>query len=203
MILINYGIDHGAFGYGHAGTAIVKPNDTLKDLRQFTLPNTFTDVKWIDNKTAIALYDITPDLRSGSISKISDKEINGIKIVVKANDYISDNFKRKIEHSELSPDGKNVLVAFRYTDGTTFSPIQISIISKGDSLGKYGNFYIGTPQSDYVLNATWNNSNQLIFYTNQFDSYMIQYYLVDARPAIPYSIVIDDKKYGGKYLWTE
>lgn len=50
MVLINYSIDLGAFGYGYAGTAILKAVDTTKNLREYTLANDYTRVKWIDNK---------------------------------------------------------------------------------------------------------------------------------------------------------
>ncbi len=58
MILINYSLDLGAFGYGQAGTAILKLSDTTKNLRDFSLPNTLTRLKWIDNKNISAQYDI-------------------------------------------------------------------------------------------------------------------------------------------------
>ena len=36
MLLINYSLDLGAFGYGQAGTAILKLSDTTKNLRDFS-----------------------------------------------------------------------------------------------------------------------------------------------------------------------
>lgn len=36
MLLLNYGIDLGATGYGQEGTAILKTQDTSKNLRLFT-----------------------------------------------------------------------------------------------------------------------------------------------------------------------
>jgi hypothetical protein len=47
MLLINYSLDLGAFGNGQAGTAILKPSDTIKNLRDFSLPNTLTRLRWI------------------------------------------------------------------------------------------------------------------------------------------------------------
>ena len=82
-----------------------------------------------------------------------------------------------------------------------FSPINISIINIGNKIPKYGNFYIGEKQSDYILNGNWNNQNQLIFYSNNQDTDLIKYYFVENRPKIKFSIIKNEKKYGGKYLW--
>ena len=78
MLLLNYGIDLGAFGYGQAGTAILKLADTAKNLRLFTLPNTFDRLKWIDNKTISAQFDTIPFVRHGKPSTFRDTIINDI-----------------------------------------------------------------------------------------------------------------------------
>ena len=64
MLLINYSLDLGAFGYGQSGTAILKLSDTTKNLRDFSLPNTLTRIKWLDNQTISAQFDILPSLRT-------------------------------------------------------------------------------------------------------------------------------------------
>ena len=125
MILLNYGIDEGALGYGHAGTVILKLRDTVKNLRLFTLPNIYSNVQWIDNKTVAASYDVIPDLREGVKPKGSNKTINGVKVIIEVNDGIGKNFHLKIEHREISPNGKKEFVAYRYTDNKTFTPIHI------------------------------------------------------------------------------
>ena len=63
MILLNYGINHGAFGYGHAGTAVLKLADTTKNLRQYTIAYNLDRFKWLDSKTVSAKFDIIPFLR--------------------------------------------------------------------------------------------------------------------------------------------
>ncbi len=57
MILLSYGIDLGAFGYGQAGHAILKLTDTTKNLRNFTLPNTLKHLNWVDTKSIVAQID--------------------------------------------------------------------------------------------------------------------------------------------------
>jgi hypothetical protein len=204
MLLINYSLDLGAFGYGQAGTAILKPSDTTKNLRDFSLPNTLTRLKWIDNQTISAQFDILPSLRSGEKITLTDKEINGVTIKVSALDYIDKEDHLEIEHREVSPNGRFELVAYRYLkDRSNLNFIHISVIPVGGQIPKYGNYLIADLQSDYVLNGTWTEKNELKFYSNSQYSDLIQYYLVKDRAKIEYKIVTDDKEYGSKYRWTK
>ena len=204
MLLINYSLDLGAFGYGQSGTAILKLSDTTKNLRDFSLPNTLTRLKWLDNQTISAQFDILPSLRSGEKITLTDQEINGVKIKVSALDYIDKDDHLEVEHRELAPNGQFELVAYRYLkDRSNLNFIHISIIPVGGQIPKYGNYLIADMQSDYVLNGTWTEKNELKFYSNSQYSDLIQYYLVKDREEIKYEIVTDDKEYGSKYRWTK
>ncbi|MBC7440114.1 MAG: hypothetical protein H7250_09045 [Flavobacterium sp.] len=204
MLLISYSLDLGAFGYGQAGTAILKLSDTTKNLREFTIPNTLTSVKWIDNKNVSAQFDILSSLRTGDKVELKDIEVNGIRVKVSALDYIDKDDRQEIEHRELSPNGQFELVAYRYLkDKSNLNFSHISVIPVGGQIPKYGNYLIADMQSDYVIYATWTKNNELQFYTNSQYSDLVQYYLVDSRPKINFKIVTDDKKYGSKYRWTE
>ena len=204
MLLINYSLDLGAFGYGQAGTAILKLSDTTKNLRDFSLPNTLTRLKWLDNQTISSQFDILHSLRTGEKIALTDKEINGVKIKVSALDYIDKDDHLEIEHRELAPNGQFELVAYRYLkDRSNLNFIHISIIPVGGQIPKYGNYLIADMQSDYVLNGTWTEKNELKFYSNSQYSDLIQYYLVNGRAKINYEIVTDDKEYGSKYRWTK
>ena len=204
MLLINYSLDLGAFGYGQAGTAILKLSDTTKNLRDFSLPNTLTKVKWLDNQNISAQFDILTSLRTGEKIEFKDEEINNVKIKVSALDYIDKEDHLEIEHKETSPNGQFELVAYRYLkDRSNLNFIHISIIPVGGQIPKYGNYLIADMQSDYVMYGTWNKNNELEFYSNTQYSDLVQYYLVDSRPKVDYRIVTDDKKYGSKYRWTE
>lgn len=204
MLLINYSLDLGAFGYGQSGTAILKLSDTTKNLRNFSLPNTLTRSKWLDNQTISAQFDILQSLRTGEKITLTDKEINGVKIKVSALDYIGKDDHLEIEHKETSPNGQFELVAYRYLkDRSNLNFIHISVIPVGGKIPKYGNFLIADLRSDYVLYGTWTKKNELEFYTNTQYSDLVQYYLVDSRPKLNYKILIDDIKYGSKYRWAE
>lgn len=204
MLLINYSLDLGAFGYGQSGTAILKLSDTTKNLRDFSLPNTLTRLKWLDNQTISAQFDILPSLRTGEKITLTDKEINSVKIKVSALDYIDKDDHLEIEHRELAPNGQFELVAYRYLkDRSNLNFIHISVIPVGGQIPKYGNYLIADMQSDYVLKGNWTEKNELKFYSNSQYSDLLPYYLVDSRPKINYKLVTDDKRFGSKYRWTE
>jgi hypothetical protein len=203
MMLLNYGVDLGALGYGHAGIAVLKLSDTTKNLRLYMLPNSFDRYQWLDNKTVSAKYDTIPFVRNGKSSNFKDTEVNGVKVRVSAYDFIQPNSKRIIEHQETSPNGQYELVAYRYVnDGHNLNFIHVSVIPSGGQIPKYGNYIIADIQSDYVLNGKWDSDNTLIFYSNNLYADMVQYYLVHDHPNIKYKIINDDKTYGSKYRWT-
>lgn len=203
MLLLNYGIDQGALGYGHAGTAVLKLSDTTKNLRLFTIPNSFNRVQWIDNVTVSAKYDTIPFIRSGEQPNFKDTEINGIKVIVSSYDYIEPNAEQRVEHRETSPNGKYDLVAYRYlNDRHNLNFIHVSVIPAGGQIPKYGNYLIADMQADYALNGKWDTDNSLIFFSNNLYADMVQYYLVHDHLNIKYKIINDDKTYSSKYRWT-
>jgi hypothetical protein len=203
MILLNYGIDQGAFGYGHAGTAVLKLADTTKNLRQYTLAYNLDRFKWLDSKTVSAKFDIIPSIRSGEASNLTDTVVNGVTIKVSSYDYIEPNAKQIIESRQTSPNRRHELVAYRYiNDEHNLNFIHISIIAPGGQIPKYGNYFIGDMSSDFILYGEWNKDNSLIFYSNNLYADMIQYYFVHNHPDIKYKVVNDDKTYSSKYLWT-
>lgn len=203
-ILINYSIDLGAFGYGQAGTAILNAADTTKDLRQYSLPNTLMHVRWIDNETISARYDILPSIRTGQKNDVKDLRVNGVIVKVLPYDYIDEGDHLEIEHRESSPNGQLELVAYRYLkDRSNLNFIHVSIIPVGGKLPKYGNYFIADMQSDYILYGTWDKDNQLDLYSNGQYADLIQYYLVHDRPKIEYQIIKDDNRFSSKNRWTE
>lgn len=202
MLLINYGIDLGAFGYGQCGTAILKESDSLKNLREFTIPNKYVQLKWINDKTISAKEDIIDKIRKGEKINFENFEFNKITIEVSKLDYIEKDYHLEIVKRETSPNGKYELVAYRYLkNNQNVNFIHISIIPKGGDIPKYGNYYIGDRVSDYILNGHWNERNELEFYSNQQYSDYIQNYFVKNKINIKYHIIIDENKYGSKYRW--
>ncbi len=201
MLILTYSVDIGAFGYGNGGKAVLKPSDMSKNLKEFDLPPKLIQVKWINNKTISAGIDIIPSIRSGEKIEISDTEVNGIKIRVSAVDFIQETSHLQIEYRETSPDGRYELVAYRYYFESDMSFIHVSVIKKGESIPKYGNFFIGDIQSDRILGGTWTKDNTLLFYTNSIDAHYVQYFFVHNKPNIRFEVVQDDGRYGSKYRW--
>jgi len=203
-VLINYSIDLGAFGYGQAGTAIVRLSDTTRNLRTYSLPNTLTRVKWIDNKHVKAEFDVLSSLRHGERVELKDTAVNDVLVKIQPLDYIDKGDRLVIEHKEVAPNGKLELVAYRYTkDKENLKFIHVSVIPVGGPIPKYGNYFIADTHADYVLYGTWSKNSELVFYSNAQYSDLIKYFLVETRPAVKYRVVKDDKKYGNKYLWIE
>lgn len=105
MLLVNYSIDLGAFGYGQVGTAVLKTADTSRDLRTFSLPNTLIHTKWIDNKTISAKVDIIPSIRAGGSIKIRDRKINDIVVKVSPLDFIESDYQIQLNTGRSPPTG--------------------------------------------------------------------------------------------------
>jgi hypothetical protein len=201
MLILNYSVDIGAFGYGNGGKAVLRPSDMAKNLKDFDLPSNLIQVKWVDNETISAGIDIIPSIRSGKKIEISDKEINGVRIRISPVDFIQETSRLQIEYRETSPDGHHELVAYRYYYENDMNFIHVSVIKKGDSIPKYGNYLIGDRQSDRVFGGTWTKDDTLLLYTNSLDKDYVQYFFVHDKPDIRFEVVSDDKRYGSKYRW--
>jgi len=199
MVSIDYSIDLGAFGYGRRGTAILKRADINKDLSQFTLPQEYLHVKWVDNHTVSAKVDIMESIRSGVKAHMPDTTMNGIRVKVSPFDYINSGDTLNIVSQSPSPDGKYVLACYRYNSIHNDGPLHISVIKKNNKIPKYGNFFIGDRSSDYVLKAGWNKASELLFFSNSLVAEMIPYFFVANRFNIKYHIITDDKNFGTKY----
>lgn len=202
MLILDYSLDIGAFGFAKGGKAVLKISDLSKNLKQFNLPDNLIKVKWVDNKTISARIDIIPSIRSGKNIEIKDTEVNGVKVKISPYDYIEDDYHLEIEHRETSPNGKFELIAYRYLkDRSNLNFIHVSIINKGEPIPKYGNYFIASMQSDRILNGNWSKDNTLLFYSNSTDAQHIQYYFVHNKPDIKFEVISDDKQYGSKYRW--
>jgi hypothetical protein len=202
MLILNYTLDNGAFGYSKGGTAVLRASDLAKELTQFSLPDNLEQVKWIDNETVSARIDVIPYIRNDEEPSIRDIEVNGVKVKVTPYDHIEKEFHLETEHQEASPDGKYELVAYRYCkDRSSLKFIHISVIHKGERVPKYGNYYIADMSSDRVLSGSWTKDNTLVFYSNSMYADHIKYFLVRNRPSIKYEIIIDDRRFASKYRW--
>jgi hypothetical protein len=203
-ILLNYGVDLGAFGYGKAEKAVLNLADTTKNLREYTINQPLTRVKWTSNESISGSIDIIPFIRSGEKYELKNENIDGVEVIVTPYDFIEQDFKQMIEFREISPNQKYELVAYRYCKSrSALNFIHVSIIEKGQEIPKYGNYLIADMQSDYVFDGGWTRDNKLTFYTNELYADMVQYYLVENRPNIEYELKVDKDKFGSKYRWMK
>lgn len=201
MLLIDYASHKGPFDYKISGTAIINVKDTTSNLVPYTLPKALTNLKWVNNKSVTAMYDIIPSIRKGQKIIMNDTTINGVFVKVVVQDYIGNAAQQKVLYRETSPDKKQELVIYRYSNGNDSSFIHLSIIPAHAGIPKYGNYFIANPQADYIYYARWSNKNELILFTNNAGKDLIYYGLVKNRPAISYQIVADDYRYAKKKVW--
>lgn len=203
MILLNYCSDWGALGSGESRTAILKLADTTKNLQQYSLPTKMINVKWIDNKSVSAQIDIIPLIRSNSKIHFKDTMVNAVKVKVSGYDYIDSTDCLEIVKRESSPNGLYEMVAYRYSDKYNLNFIHVSVITKGAQIPKYGNYFIADMQDDVINDGTWNNANELNFYSSSDCSDLMKYYLVKGRPKINYHILVDSVRFGTQYRWMK
>lgn len=204
MILLRYGVDLGAFGYGRAGEAVLRLSDTTKNLKKFTIKGDLIQVNWKNNDTISGKIDILPFIRKNKNYTIKNQKISGVTIQVEPYDYIESDFEKKIECRKKSPNGRFELIAYRYIRfPQDLNFIHVSIIKAGQDIPKYGNFLIADMHSDYVFDGDWTFDNKLIFYTNDLYYNLVQYYLVKGRPDIDYKLKLDNERFRSKYRWTK
>ena len=135
--------------------------------------------------------------------KMNDTVINGVTIKIFSYDNIGIGAKQIVEYRQMSPNGENELIAYRYmNDEQNLNFIHISIIVPGGQIPKYGNYFIGDKSSDFVLNGKWDEDNTLIFYSNNLYADMVQYYFVHNRPYMKYKVINDDKNNSSKHRWA-
>ncbi len=204
MLLLNYSLDIGAFGYTIGFVAVLKKSELNKNLRDYTVSKQYINYQWLDNQTVSAQIDILPNLRSGENIDLEEENMNGIKIKVSAYDYIDEDDHLVVEHREISPNGQYELVAYRYMkDLQNVKFIHISIIPTGSKIPRHGNYLIADMYSDYVFYGDWNKDNTLQLYSNKQYADLVQYFFIENRPDIPYQLIVDDINYGDKYRWME
>ena len=203
-IILNYGRDHGALGYGKAGKAILSISDTLKELSNLTIKKDLIKVHWINNNLISAYIDLIPYIRSGKSLNVMDEAINGVKINIKPYDYIENDFKRIVECRLKSPNNKLELVAYRYSKSKNeLNFVHVSIIETNKSIPKYGNYFIADMQSDYIFDANWLSDNKVIFYTNDKYYDLAKYYFVNDKPNVEYVLEKDNSRFSKRYRWQK
>ena len=193
--ILNYDYVQGAWDGGRSSlVTILNSTDSVKpdNIKYSYSTYHFDNVYWKSNDTVLIEDKYTEFISQGK-SPLKDTVFNGVTIKIIHKDPIDTSFTRKIFYRSTSPDGKYDLIVYKYVkpvNGNYF--LNISVINKGDTIPKYGNFYISRWDFDCFTDIRWDSSSILdckvsIGCFNSFADY-----LVKNRPDIKYNVQIND-----------
>lgn len=192
--LLTYRYEQGAWdGSRTSFTTILNAADIFKQGASFSYSSLdFDNISWSGNNTIIIAEKFT-EFVSNNKSNLRDTILNGIVVKVKQIDPIDSSFQRKIFYRDTSPNGKYDLVVYKYVkpvNGNYF--LNISIINQGDSIPKFGNFYISKYDFDCFTDIRWDKTSTLDIKVSESCYYAFTDYLVKGRPDIKYKVQIND-----------
>jgi hypothetical protein len=193
--LLNYDYVQGAEDGGRSSfVAILNSSDGVKpDMIQYSFSTyDFDKIYWKDSDTII-IEDKYTEYMSQGRSPLRDTVLNGVTVKIVHSDPVDTSFARKIFYRETSPNGKYDLVVYKHVkavNGNYF--LNISVINKGDSIPKYGNFYISRWDFDCFTDVRWDKESILDCKVSSSCYYSFADYLVKNRPDIKYKVKIDD-----------
>jgi hypothetical protein len=193
--LLSYDYVQGAWDGGRSSSvAILNSTDSVKpdNIKYSYSTYDFDKIYWKGNDT-ILIEDKYTEFISQGISRLKDTILNSVTVKIIHKDPIDTSFTRKIFYRDTSPNGKYDLVVYKYVkpvNGNYF--LNISIINQGDSIPKYGNFYISRWDFDCFTDIRWNSASILDCKVSESCYYAFKDYLVKNRPDIKYKVEIND-----------
>ena len=180
--------------------AILRATDSAKEA---TAKNSFSSfdfdtMYWKGSDTVILVEKFTR-FKSEGRSAFADSlfRVNGATAQVTQKDPIDAAYRRKIFYKASSPSNRYELVVYRYVkqaEGDYF--LNISVVNKGDSLPKFGNFYISKEGSDCFTDIRWGRADTLDIKVGESCYYTFADNLVRQRPDIKYKVRIEDSAGG-------
>jgi hypothetical protein len=205
-LLLRYNYIQGAWdGSRTWAVTIMNSSDSVKpeNIKYSYSSLDFDKIYWKSNDTVIIEEKYTEFISEGK-SNLKDTILNGIKIKVIQRDPIDTSFTRKIFYREASPNGKQELIVYKYVkaiNGNYF--LDISIIDRGDSIPKFGNFYISKYDFDCFTDIRWDSTNILDCKVSESCYYAFNDYLVKNRPDIKYKVQINDTINGNIQMYMQ
>jgi hypothetical protein len=193
--LLRYDYVQGAWDGGRSSSVtILNSTDSVKpdNIKYSYSTYDFDKIYWKGNDTVLIEDKYTEFISQGK-SPLKDTVLNGVTFKIIHKDPIDTSFTRKIFYRETSPNGKHDLVVYKYikpVNGNYF--LNISIINKGDSIPKFGNFYISRWDFDCFTDIRWDSSSTLDIKVSESCYYSFTDYLVKGRPDIKYKVQIND-----------
>lgn len=152
----------------------------------------FDNIYWKNNDTIIIEEKFTEYLSQGK-SRLNATVSNGITFKVMLKDPIDSSYSRKIFYREISPNNKYDLIVYKYVkpeNGNYF--LNISVVNLGDSIPRFGNFYVSRFDFDCFTDIRWDNASILDIKVSESCYYSFKDYLVKNRPDIKYNVQIND-----------
>jgi hypothetical protein len=197
--LLKYDYVQGAWDGGRSSSVtILKSKDSVKpaNINYSYSSYDYDKIYWKGNDTVI-IEDKYTEFISQSKSSLTDTTLNGVTVKIIHKDPIDTSFTRKIFYQDTSPNGKYDLIVYKYvkpTNGNYF--LNISVINKGDTIPKFGNFYISRWDFDCFTDIRWDKESVLDCKVSESCYYSFTDYLVKNRPNVKYKVQINDTTKG-------
>ncbi len=203
--LLTYRYEQGAWDGSRTSFAtILNSSDIFKLGTSFSYSSLdFDNISWSSNDTVIISEKFTQFV-SNNQSNLRDTILNGVAVTVKQIDPIDSSFQRKIFYRDTSPNGKYDLIIYKYVkadNGVYF--LNISIINQGDSLPKFGNFYISKYDFDCFTDIRWDKTSILDIKVSEGCYHAFTDYLVKGRPDIKYKVQLNDTIKGNIQMYMK
>lgn len=204
--LLKYEYVQGGWDGGRTwAVTILNSTDTVKpgNIKFSYTSLDFDNIYWKSKDTVIIEEKFTEFISEGK-SNLKDTILNDVVIKVIQKDPIDTSFTRKIFYRDTSPDGKYDLIVYKYVkpvNGNYF--LNISIINKGDSIPKFGNFYISKYDFDCFKDIRWDSTSTLDIKVYESCYYAFQDYLVKSRPDIKCRVQINDTINGNIQMYMQ
>jgi hypothetical protein len=193
--LLNYNYVQGAWDGGRSSSfTILNSSDSVKpeNIRYSFSTYDFDNIYWKGNDTVLIEDKYTEYISQGK-SPLKDTTLNRVIVKIIHRDPIDSSYTRKIFNRERSPNGNYELVVYKHVKPQNGDyALNISVIRKGDSIPKYGNFYISRWDFDCFTDIRWDKENVLDCKVSSNCYYSFSDYLVKKRPDIKYKVQIDD-----------
>lgn len=190
--LLTYRSDQGAWDGGRTSfTTILNKIDTFRRGATFSYSSLSYDKMYWSGNDTVCIAEKFTEFISRNQSNLKDTMLNGVTVKVIQIDPIDSSFQRKIFYQETSPNSEYELIVYKYVkpvNGNYF--LNISIIHRGDSIPKFGNFYVSKYDFDCFTDIRWNNSSELDIRVSESCNYSFTDYLVKNGPGIKYNVQI-------------
>lgn len=193
--ILNYRLGQGGWDGGNtSSTTILKAKNSFRPGDVYSYNSYEIDgAYWVGNDTIVVLEKFTEFISNGKL-KLRDTIINDVAVKIKVIDPIDTSFHRKIYKRETSPNGQYEFIVYRYEKSSVddYYFLNISIINQGDSVPKFGNFYVSKFDFDCFSFIGWDNDSNLNIKAAESCYYVFEDYLVKNRPNIKYKVQMKD-----------